>query len=237
MFVSTIFRGCGCDMFTFLSLADPIGHAAHLYVLASVYTLFLPLSGRDIWNSTKPSCLGISHFVSNNNNSHLIHVLVLWWIMLRVKQLYESFGRKPCWRFTARCKYCSSNQRWNVSESHVKECAGAMCVSKPDLLISMHHLPGKLECSLLFSVWDLSRAQPCKPWYRPNVFYNLWIELECGMWLVELFAEWIIRVQGGNWPALGPLKSMASADFASRVRKVLVFVCAEALPIHSTGIE
>ena len=35
----------------FFSLADPIGHAADLYLLASVYSLFLSLSGHNICNS------------------------------------------------------------------------------------------------------------------------------------------------------------------------------------------
>ena len=103
-FVFRIFRGCGCGMFTFFSLAKRIGHAVHLDLLVSLHSLFLLLPGPNKCNSTKYSRLWISQFVSNNQNSHLKHVLVVWSIIFGVTQLYESFGRKPGWRFTARCK-------------------------------------------------------------------------------------------------------------------------------------
>ena len=63
---SSIFRGCECVMLKFVLLADRIGRAMHLDLLVSVCSVFLCLSGPNIWLSATSSRLGISQLVSNN---------------------------------------------------------------------------------------------------------------------------------------------------------------------------
>ena len=116
MFFSIV-RWCGCAMFTFCFVGSSdrscnafgfVGINVHC-VVAFVRPQHLKL--QEVFAPWTPT------INSTQFNLHLRLVLVLWSIMLIVHQFYESFGRTPGWRFTARCTFYTEELFGNVDFS------------------------------------------------------------------------------------------------------------------------